>query len=75
MVLGAFLAEALFFAIAGSAVGVAVGRLMAVLAVKLVGTTVESLYVTSQSAPVSLTWSATLNWYWDRLHGARCWPP
>ncbi len=61
MVLGAFVAEALFFALVGSLLGVVLGRLMAVVAVKLVGTTVESLYVTSQSAPVALTWSATLN--------------
>ncbi|MDQ2839988.1 MAG: FtsX-like permease family protein, partial [Acidobacteriota bacterium] len=61
MVLGAFVAEVLFFAFVGSLLGVVMGRLMAVVAVKLVGTTVESLYVTSQSAPVALTWSATLN--------------
>jgi putative ABC transport system permease protein len=61
MVLGAFVAEALFFAMAGSVAGVALGRLMAVAAVKLVGITVTSLYVTSQAAPIALTWGATLN--------------
>jgi putative ABC transport system permease protein len=61
LILGAFLAEALFFAAFGSLVGVGLGRAMAVGAVKLVGSTVESLYVSSQAAPIALTWGAMLN--------------
>ena len=56
MVTAAFLAEALFFGLAGSVVGVAIGRVMAEGAVRLVGDTVQSLYVSSQPAPVELTW-------------------
>jgi putative ABC transport system permease protein len=53
----AFLAEALFFGLSGSIVGVAIGRIMAEGAVRLVGNTVQSLYVSSQPAPVELTWT------------------
>ncbi len=51
----AFLAEALLFAVVGSAMGVAMGRLMAIGAVGLIGNTVESLYVSSNPAPIVLT--------------------
>lgn len=61
LVLSGFLGEAFFFAIVGSALGIVIGRVMAIGAVKLVGTTVESLYVTSQAAPIALTFSAVLN--------------
>ncbi len=61
LILAGFLAEALFFAFTGSLAGVLVGRLMAIGAVKLVGSTVESLYVTSQAAPVALTFGAVVN--------------
>ena len=61
LILVAFLAEALFFAVLGSVLGVGLGRVMAIGAVKLVGSTVESLYVTSQASPVTLSWSAVLN--------------
>ena len=61
LILAAFLAEALFFAVLGSVFGVGLGRLMAIGAVKLVGSTVESLYVTSQASPVALSWAAVLN--------------
>ncbi len=61
IVLSAFVAEALFFAAVGSVLGIAIGRLMAIGAVKLVGSTVESLYVTSQAAPIALNWSSLLN--------------
>ena len=54
-ILAAFLAEASFLGLAGSLVGLALGRLMAVGAVRLIGATVESLYVSSTPAPVSLT--------------------
>lgn len=56
IVTSAFLAEALFFGLAGSIVGVVIGRVMAEGAVRLVGNTVQSLYVSSQPAPVELTW-------------------
>jgi putative ABC transport system permease protein len=54
-VLVGVLGEALCFAIAGSLLGVLLGRVMASFAVQLVGTTVHSLYVTSRSAPVQLS--------------------
>jgi putative ABC transport system permease protein len=50
-----FLAESLFFALAGSALGLLLGRVMAVGAVALIGRTVESLYVSSQPSPIQLT--------------------
>lgn len=58
VVANAFLAEALFFAIAGSVVGLFLGRIMAAGAVKLVGSTVRALYVSSQPAPIEFTPSA-----------------
>lgn len=51
----AFLAESVFFAILGSALGLFIGRFMALGAVHLVGNTVESLYVSSQPAAVQFT--------------------
>ena len=54
MALG-FLAESLFFALAGSAFGLLLGRLMAVGAVALIGRTVQSLYVSSEPSPIHLT--------------------
>ncbi len=53
-----FLAESLFFAVAGSALGLLLGRLMAVGAVALIGKTVESLYVSSQPSPIHLTFGS-----------------
>ena len=50
-----FLAESLFFAIAGSAFGLVFGRIMAVGAVALIGKTVQSLYVSSEPSPIHLT--------------------
>ena len=50
-----FLGESLFFALAGSALGLLLGRVMAVGAVALIGRTVESLYVSSQPSPIHLT--------------------
>jgi putative ABC transport system permease protein len=50
-----FLCESLFFALAGSAIGLVLGRVMAIGAVALIGRTVESLYVSSQPAPIHLT--------------------
>jgi putative ABC transport system permease protein len=60
LILSGFLAEAGFFAVAGSALGVVLGRLMAIGAVKLVGNTVEALYVSSRPGPVQLTPEAVL---------------
>lgn len=54
-VLCSFLFEAVLFAIAGGAIGVAFGRVMAIGAVRLVGATVESLYVSSRPSPIHLT--------------------
>ncbi len=60
IVTNAFLSEALFLAIVGSMLGVAIGRIMASGAVRLIGTTVQSLYVSSQPGPVQLTAGAIL---------------
>src|SRR5712692_3589947 len=54
-VLGLFLAEAGFFGLAGALLGLPLGRVMATGAVRLVGATVESLYVSSQPAPLTLS--------------------
>jgi putative ABC transport system permease protein len=58
-ILRGFLAEALFFAVTGSALGVVLGRVLAVGAVRLIGITVESLYVSSQPSPIALNLTAT----------------
>ncbi len=55
-----FLAEAGFFAVCGSSLGLLLGRLMAEGAVRLIGNTVEALYVSSQPAPIEITFSAAL---------------
>jgi len=55
---GAFLAEALFFGLAGGALGLLLGRLLAEGAVKLVGLTVQALYVSSTAAPVEFNLAA-----------------
>jgi len=54
-VLLAFLAEAAMFGLAGAAAGIPLARAMAAGAVRLLGVTVESLYVSSAPAAVSLT--------------------
>jgi len=54
-VTNAFLAEALFFGVTGSAIGIVIGRVMAIGAVRLIGTTVESLYVSSNPGQIALT--------------------
>ena len=59
-VLGAFLAEAAFFGLAGAAAGIPLARAMAASAVRLLGATVESLYVSS--APAAVTLSAEIFW-------------
>jgi putative ABC transport system permease protein len=60
MVRNGFLAEALFFGVLGSAAGLALGRVMAIGAVQLIGNTVQSLYVTSEVAPVQFTLGGVL---------------
>ncbi len=54
-ILGAFLGEAVALGLSGAIAGIALGRLMAAGAVKLVAVTVESLYVSSRPGPISLT--------------------
>ena len=55
-VLGAFLGEAIFFGVAGALLALPLGRLMATGAVKLLGTTVNSLYVSSRPGSINLSW-------------------
>jgi putative ABC transport system permease protein len=59
-VLAAFLGESVFFGVAGAALGVIFGRVLAESAVKLVAATVDSLYVSSQPAPIELGWNMVL---------------
>ena len=54
-VFGMFLCEALLFGLAGSALGVALGRLLAGGAVSLIAGTVNALFTTSRPAPVELS--------------------
>lgn len=54
--LWAFLLEAFLFAAAGGVSGILAGRVMAIGAALLVGSTVESLYVTNVPAPIHLSW-------------------
>ena len=53
--LAAFLGEAAVLGLAGGLLGLPVGRLMADGAVKLMGATVESLYVSSRQGAIELT--------------------
>ncbi len=55
MVIRAFLGEAVCFGLAGSVLGIVIGRVMADGALRLVGNTVQSLYVSSQPAAIALT--------------------
>lgn len=60
-VLVAFIGEAAFFGLAGAALGLPVGRIMASGAVKLMAATVESLYVSSRPGAIALSgWSVVL---------------
>ena len=54
MILAGFLAEAALFATCGSLLGLLLGRLLAIGAVRLIGNTVSALYVSSQPAPIAL---------------------
>jgi putative ABC transport system permease protein len=51
----AFLGEAAFLGLTGALLGLPLGRLMAVGAVKLMALTVESLYVSGRPGPIELT--------------------
>jgi putative ABC transport system permease protein len=59
-VLLAFLGEAAVFGIAGAIAGIALGRLMAEGSVRLISSTVESLYVSSRPAPIEITVSSVV---------------
>jgi len=58
LVTALFLVEAAAFGVLGSLVGVPAGRLMAVGAVKLLGATVQALYVSSTPGAIELSASA-----------------
>jgi putative ABC transport system permease protein len=60
VVLAAFLGEAAAFGVVGGVLGIALGRLMAEGAVRLVASTVQSLYVSSTPAPIVLTGGSVL---------------
>lgn len=55
-----FLAEAGLFGLAGAALGLALGRLMAQGAVQLIATTVQSLYVSSTPGAIAITSTTVL---------------
>jgi putative ABC transport system permease protein len=59
-ILSGILAEACCFGLLGGTVGIVLGRVMSQVAVKLVASTVASLYFSSQPAPISLTWEIAL---------------
>jgi putative ABC transport system permease protein len=60
-ILSAFLGEAAFLGVSGALLGIPLGRLMATAAVKLMGVTVNALYVTSRPGEITFTlWSAAL---------------
>ena len=60
LILNGFLSEALFFAVLGSAIGLFLGRFMAIAAVKLIGGTVQALYVSSTPGAIVFTPAAML---------------
>jgi putative ABC transport system permease protein len=60
MVLGAFFGEAAFLGAVGALIGLPLGRAMATGAVTLIGTTVQSLYVSSRPGPVALTFDSVM---------------
>jgi putative ABC transport system permease protein len=55
-VLAIFLTEALVLGLAGSVLGLALGRVLAGAAVGLIADTINALYTTSRPAPVELSW-------------------
>jgi len=60
MVLNAFMGEAAVIGLAGAVIGVPLGRAMATGAVKLMGATVNALYVSSRPGAITLNASAVL---------------
>ncbi len=54
-VLAAFLGEAICFGLAGGLLGIVLGRMMATGAVRLLGATVQNLYVSSRPGTIELT--------------------
>jgi putative ABC transport system permease protein len=60
MVLLNFLAEAMFLGTIGAGIGLLLGRILAVGAVRLIGNTVEMLYVSSRPAAVDFTLGSVL---------------
>ena len=60
-IFAAFLGEAALIGLSGALLGIPLGRLMATGAVKLMGVTVNALYVTSRPGTITFTtWSAAL---------------
>ena len=59
-ILGGFLGEAGCVGLLGGVCGIVLGRILSEGAVKLVASTVASLYFSSQPAPITLTWEYLL---------------
>jgi putative ABC transport system permease protein len=59
-VLVAFIGEAACFGLAGAILGLPLGRAMATGAVKLMGATVDALYVSSTPGAIALNWNSVL---------------
>jgi putative ABC transport system permease protein len=59
-ILSAFVGEAGCFGLAGALIGLPLGRFMATGAVKLMASTVESLYVSSRPGPIELSLASIL---------------
>ena len=59
-VLAAFVGEAACFGLTGALVGLPLGRLMASGAVRLMGATVNAIYVSSRPGDIALTWESVL---------------
>jgi putative ABC transport system permease protein len=59
-ILAGFLGEAGCFGLLGGMAGIVLGRVMSEGTVKLVASTVASLYFSSRPAPISLTWETAL---------------
>jgi len=59
-ILSAFVGEAGCFGLAGALIGLPLGRFMATGAVKLMASTVESLYVSSRPGPIELSFASVL---------------
>ncbi len=60
-ILTAFVGEAACFGLAGAALGIPLGRLMATGAVKLMSATVQALYVSSRPGPLELDFTSALS--------------